>query len=81
MFGKLLQIIIDEEDVTKALMIVNASKSFFTEVRVGNCGWALAPNAWFIRTHINRKHYKNILKEFKKKGVELLPVETGTIEA
>ena len=81
LFGKYRHLLVDASELTKALQVL--SKNHVTclpldgNLKVGNCGWAKAPDCWFVTFTVNNKKYVEILKEFKKNNISLLPETTG----
>ena len=72
------EFLINEKDVTEVISIINKNSiAFFMGMQAGNCGWALAPECWYIRFPATNKQYVKILKEIARKNIELLPETTG----
>ena len=80
------EIIVDVNDVTKAIGLINLAKSegklldrynLAEYDAIGCCGWAKAPRAWFISFTISDKAWTNALRLFVKNNVTLLPETTG----
>lgn len=79
------EIIVDLNDVTKAIGLINLAKSEGTlldrynlaEYAIGPCGWKKAPRAWFISFNISNRAWINTLEMFVKNNITLLPETTG----
>ncbi|MBP5595026.1 MAG: hypothetical protein J6Y02_06565 [Pseudobutyrivibrio sp.] len=73
------EFLVNEKDVTRVIDIINRNcrLAFLAGIRAGNCGWALAPECWYIRFPAHNKDYVNILKTLAKSKIELLPETTG----
>lgn len=79
-------IIVDVNDVTKAIRFINLAREHGTITDkwnlsnyecIGNCGWAKAPTAWYIQFKISNKAWRKALKMFADNNVTLLPETTG----
>lgn len=52
-----------ELDVTRFLSVVNSVVSIrHCDMRVGNCGWADSPSAWFLYFKATDKEWKKIVR-------------------
>ena len=80
-FGKYRHMLVDASELTKALQVLNKLNISCLpsegNMKVGNCGWAKAPDCWFITFNATNRKYVDILKEFKKNNIHLLPETTG----
>lgn len=80
-------ILVNEKDVTMAIKIVNEVKGDHILVAaalmnlcnfsVGWCGWAKAPECWFIDFVATDNDWNKICRDFNQKGVEILPETVG----
>ena len=55
----------------------NLKASPKADFAIGNCGWAKAPECWFIRFNSTETNWVKILKEFVNREIKLNPVTTG----
>lgn len=70
------RIFIDKNDMVTVLEILCKYEVCWHDLanlKVGRCGWAKAPDCWFVHVSVGDRKWNNILKEFKNKGVTLLP--------
>jgi len=63
MFIKMMNFIMDENNVTEVLKIINKHHK---NPIVKNCGWADDVNKWFIMGYISVKRYNMIINELRK---------------
>lgn len=56
-------LVVDEEDITKVLVIINKHHKYAPELRVGNCGWADDTKKWFIHFTTTREKWEILRKE------------------
>lgn len=80
-------ILVNEKHVTTAIDIVNtvigdhilvaAALMNYCNFSVGCCGWAKAPECWFIDFVATDKDWYTMCYHFKQKGVEILPETVG----
>lgn len=80
------EIIVDVNDVTKAIGFINLAKTNGTLLDryslaeydgIGCCGWKKAPRAWFISFTISNKAWYKALKMMAENKLTLLPETTG----
>jgi hypothetical protein len=79
-------IIVDLNDVTKAIGFINLARKKGTALDklrfsdydcIGNCGWAKAPNAWYLHFKISNKAWTKALQIMADNKLQLLPETTG----
>lgn len=58
--------LVDEENVTKALSVLDKHVAFTKFTTVGNCGWADEPEKWFIFVTISNEEYTQAIRELKR---------------
>ena len=68
---KRVHFIVEEQDVTKTLAVINKYHRCAPEVRIGNCGWAYVDdtsvydNKWFIHFTTNISKWEKLIDELK----------------
>lgn len=75
-FRKRREMFIDKSELVTVLEVLNKHEITYADLanlKMGNCGWAKAPNCWFIMFSANDRTWYQILKEFKVKNITLLP--------
>lgn len=72
-----LSILVNKEDVIKVIDIVNKSGYFPPRFQVGNCGWAKAPDCWYVVCTLAIWRYDKAMKMLAEAGIEILPPTTG----
>lgn len=78
--SKRFHLVVEEEDVTKALQIINKHHLTAPNMSVGNCGWADDRNKWFIHFTTSQAKWDIIRKEMRVKRVfENLDIPKNTI--
>ena len=70
------EILVNEDMVQKALVVLN-DHGIFTNLSISNCGWAKAPDCWFIHCDASEETWVSVLEDFVKDGVKILPETTG----
>lgn len=60
---KSYNIVMEEQDVTKTLKVIQKHHKLLPSMRVGNCGWADDPNKWFIIVTTSKAKWGVIRKE------------------
>lgn len=68
LFNNHRSIIVDEENVTKVLTVVNAQLSIGTALMVKNCAWADEPNKWFVAFDASNSRWTKIVDQLKTIG-------------
>lgn len=74
------RILIDKKDMVTVLEILCKYDSCWQDManmKVGRCGWAKAPDCWFVHVNVTDKKWASILREFNNKKVTLLPETVG----
>ena len=69
------EILIDKKDMVTVLEILCKYDSCWQDLanlKVGHCGWAKAPDCWFVHVSVTEHKWFFILKEMKNKNVTLL---------
>lgn len=72
------ELLIDINDLTAMMKILDdhdltlKGKVFF-----GNCGWAKAPDVWFVIFNCSDRLWYEILPEIKESKIEILPEYIG----
>ena len=71
-------ILVDFGQMEKILKIFDGLDVFYKRrVFMGNCGWAKAPNCWYVHLSCSDKMWYSILEKLSEEKVELLPETTG----
>ena len=68
-------LLVDYDQLSLTISCLSSLDIF--QITTGNCGWAKAPNCYFVNFTISDEKWYNLLDEFKKEGVVLLPETTG----
>lgn len=69
-FKKHRELLVNGEELRKAMAVLTACD--YQSAKVGNCGWAKAPNVYFLFFDATNKVYNDICMKMNKYGVELL---------
>jgi hypothetical protein len=56
---------------------MEATSNGITNFRIGNCGWAKAPNCYFVAFYATRDQYVKTMENLNDKHVKILPESTG----
>lgn len=75
LFGKRRVLFIDKGDLTRLFVVLDKydlTASDLANIKFGNCGWKVLPNAWFIHITLNDKYWYKILKDLAKEDIKLI---------
>lgn len=63
-------LIVEENDVTSILAVVNRHQGFFgnNDKAIGNLGWANEPTKWYVRFYASDREWGRITEELSKIG-------------
>jgi len=75
-FKKGREFIVEEENVTTLLTIINNHRRFYV-THVGNCGWADDVTKWFVMFDATDKVFYEIVKELASIGKISASVRPG----
>lgn len=71
-------LLVDFGQMTKVLKVFDELDVLWKHrVFMGNCGWAKAPDCWYIHLSCSDSMWYSILRRLKEEEVELLPETTG----
>lgn len=63
--------LVDAKDVLETVRVIQRFR-WIPSAEVGNCGWAKAPDCWFVYFRCTDKTYAKILAAIYNKGIKLL---------
>ena len=69
------EVLVEKENVNDVVM--EATSNGITNFRIGNCGWAKAPNCYFVAFYATRDQYIKTMENLNDKHVKILPESTG----
>lgn len=65
------EILIDKKDAMNMLNILNDADVIRYTIK--SCGWAKAPDCWFVHFRANNRKWVTVLQMMKQRDVEFLP--------
>ena len=75
-----LDFLVDISDIEKVLKVLQeyglAESTIPTNLRIGNCGWAKAPNCYYVSLIIPLEEVENVVKSMRESNITFLPEST-----
>lgn len=74
------RILVDKSNVGDILEIIyklGLQNDGLINLAIGNCGWAKAPDCYYIYVTLNDRYYYKFMRYVKDNDIELLPETTG----
>lgn len=64
-------------DIVEIIYKMGLQQEGLINFTIGNCGWAKAPDCYYIYITLNDRYYFKFLKMVKDYGINLLPETIG----
>lgn len=79
MFQKRRNLVVEENDVTAVLTVINRHQGFFSNDNkiVTNCGWAKDPSKWVIQFYATEREWGLMTTDLSKLGEITVKVKPG----